>query len=72
MTDYPCPNCYANCRTPETLGIHLKRCRAMSVEEIAKILSEGFLEHGRIVWSPHDEVAKKLHTAMVAKLRGRK
>ena len=67
-----CPSCGASCRTAETLGIHVSKCRAMSVEEIEGILETTF----RRSWTNWEDskklFAKAIHAFHVAKLRGRK
>jgi hypothetical protein len=67
---WPCPQCGASCKTVETLGIHQKRCRAMSLEKIALVYDKAYVDstHG----DDHVEAIKAVHAAMVAKLRGKK
>lgn len=67
MADYHCPKCAARCRTVESLGIHTKRCRALSVDEIADFIDD--VPAGR---NTARQAAIDLHKAMVDRLRGRK
>jgi len=72
-----CPSCNASCRTPETLGIHVSKCRAMSVEEIELIVrkfdSTNDEQNGVIDFDSYVSlIAKAIHAFHVAKLRGRK
>ena len=78
---WPCPQCGASCRTPESLGIHVGRCRAMSVEEIRDLVLHGlggFSTHDGIDLQEMcdneiaDTVAKAIHAHHIAKLRGKK
>lgn len=69
-----CPQCAAQCRTAESYGIHVSRCRAMSVEEIEEVLIRACPEMG--TWTDEDEnvttAAKAIHAFHIAKLRGKK
>ena len=63
-----CPNCHAKCKTTDTLNIHVKHCRAMSVEEIQESIKECLAKGEHF----SEQVAKAIHTRHIAKLRGKK
>ena len=80
MSGYPCPNCYALCRTVDTLSIHMKRCRAMSVSEFEVLLRAETLPFHDHVGGAFEAIleedipalARTIHAAHISKLRGRK
>lgn len=74
---WPCPRCGASCRNTVTLQIHLKHCRALSVEEIEAIILKVQAPLGEVVFSITSDgqrafLAEKIHEAQIARLRGRK
>ena len=72
---WPCPNCHAQCRTPDAYDIHFKRCRAMSVEEIEEILKANHVIDYSALSKPSGDrtrIAKAIHVHHIAKLRGKK
>jgi hypothetical protein len=77
MTPYYCPNCHAQCRTPDAYDIHFKRCRAMSLDEMMDIFygPDKTVFSASLMDSWGDTIADniaRVHARHIAKLRGKK